>query len=114
MLLQLPFDESISQGFLTLEKAIRAESKFNFASFGANSDDNDWLVGYQVGCYGKTSLVSERILRILEITAHQTKWFIISLIRKQRNTDLQTYFYAPALFVFEFVLSLLVLGATMV
>ena len=99
MLLLLPFDESISQGFLKLEKAIRAETKFNFASFGANSDDNDWLVGcllrlvatlvgYQVGCYGKTSLVSERILRILEITAHQTKWFIISLIRKQRNTDL--------------------------
>ena len=48
MLLLLPFDESISQGFLTLEKAIRAETKFNFASFGANSDDNDWLVA----CYG--------------------------------------------------------------
>ena len=42
MLLLLPFDESISQGFLTLEKAIRAETKFNFASFGANSDDYDW------------------------------------------------------------------------
>ena len=49
MLLLLPFDESISQGFLTLEKAIRAETKFNFASFGANSGDNDWLVACYVG-----------------------------------------------------------------
>ena len=66
-----------------LEKAIRAETKFNFASFGANSDDKRLvgcllrLVAMLVGCYGKTSLVSEHILRILEITAHQTKWFII-------------------------------------